>query len=163
MSCSGSPGAGLLQGDDLGTFKVQATETENSCGAGALGSIPQWDFSVELSQDAGELFWDGRAASPLVDQQFEFSLSVAVRAATAGASGTTAGCQVIREDTISGLLELEPPGAGGFTGELRYDYDRSPGADCAALTASSSGLARLPCTMRYALTGVQTRAPNKEP
>jgi len=156
LSCSAAPGEGRRLGTDLGTFGVQAEETANECGPGALGSSPRWAFDVELLRADTELFWDGRVGGDLhADLSFEIatSLSIDVRPARAGA----AGCTIARDDHISGVLS--PDAAGeltAFTGEMRFDFATTPASTCSAEDGIAAGLPRLPCHMSYALQGERT-------
>src|SRR3712207_977940 len=48
-------------GTSLGSFHVVGTMVANSCGAGALGAAPTWEFDVDLAREQGVLFWDNGA------------------------------------------------------------------------------------------------------
>jgi hypothetical protein len=159
LSCSAAPGEGRRLGTDLGTFSVAAEETANDCGAGVLGSSPQWAFDVELLRADTELFWDGRVGGDVhADLSFEVaaSLSIDIRPARAGA----AGCAIARDDHISGVFTPDAAGAlTAFTGEMRFDFAATPASACSAEDGAVAGLPRLPCHMSYALDGARTRAP----
>src|SRR5688500_17208938 len=77
-ACSGPPGAGRQLGEDLGGYRVAATEVSNGCGAGALGSRASFDFEIDLSRESAELFW-GRQASGPIDGQLGFEFLATVR------------------------------------------------------------------------------------
>src|SRR5690606_22347088 len=84
LGCSGPPSAGRTLGADLGTFSVDAAQGENDCGAGALGSQPEFVFDVELARADTELFWDGRVGGrlgPALDFEFAANVSVELRPA----------------------------------------------------------------------------------
>lgn len=160
LACSGPPGAGLLRGDDQGTFEVDAVQVDSSCGEGALGSAPQWQFEVDLSASPTELFWDGRASSRLDDSKFQLSIRGPVAQSRAAATPTDS-CTIARIDTISGVLELETDSIVGLVAQLRYGYAPTPSSRCGPGAAAEAGLAQLPCTMLYDLTAKRVRAPGE--
>src|SRR5262245_8302572 len=44
-------------GDALGMFRADASLLQSTCGDGALGSTPTWQFDVKLSRGQGVLYW----------------------------------------------------------------------------------------------------------
>lgn len=158
-ACSGPPGAGRQLGDDLGTFTVAATEANNSCGRGALGSSPEFSFDVELSRDASELFWDGRVGGR-IDASLEFVFAATVEVPSRQARPADPGCTLIRSDQITGLLEADASGTVlGFTGTLEFAFATDPASRCTAEDELRAGLPRLPCGFGYTLEAERTRAP----
>jgi hypothetical protein len=159
LACSGPPGAGRTLGTDLGTFGVEATRGTSECGPGALGSTARFAFDVELSLADTELFWDGRVGGrigPELDFEFVASSSFELRRAR----GADAGCTIVREDLVSGVLEADASGAlTAFSGEMRFDFAASAGSACTGEEQEQAELPRLPCRMSYELTGQRTRAP----
>jgi hypothetical protein len=163
FACSGPPGAGRKLGDDLGTFHVVATETQNSCGPGSLGSSETFEFDIELSRHASELFWDGQVGGTILaslDFELAAEVSVTLRAARAG----NGGCAIDRADRVEGVLTEDASGdLIGFTGSLRYGFAADPSSECSLEDELDSGLSRLPCSMRYALSAARTRTPEVSP
>jgi len=144
-------------GDDLGTFRVEANEENNSCGAGALGSQPAFDFDVELSSDTREIFWNNQTSGSL-DQENRFDLraSVMVEGETLGTQPT---CVIERRDRIWGTLSDSETGIDGFTGTMTYDFRTAFEAICDEFDREQAGVPVLPCQLRYELEGERTRAP----
>jgi hypothetical protein len=158
-ACSGPPSAGRQLGDDLGTFHVEASESHNTCGAGTLGMLPRFGFDVQLSRADSELFWDARIGGK-IDPALEFELSARVSVSFRMPRGRAPGCAVRRDDHISGRLRADGEGAiTGFTGVMQYDFAPEPPSDCTLEDQLTAGLATLPCSMSYGLTGDRTRLP----
>ena len=159
-ACSGPPGAGLLRGEDLGDFRIDASQQSNDCGAGALGEAQEFDFQVQLSSLPPEFFWDARAAGRLSGD--DFSVETRLRVTVREARGETAGCSVSRLDTITGTLERDDEGAVvALSGAMTYAFGSGPAAECSAADIVEAGLERLPCAMSYALAGLRSRAPER--
>lgn len=160
----GAPGCSALNGQDgrdlgadLGTFRVAANEANNSCGPGALGSEPSFDFDVELSSDALEIFWNNQNAGTL-DQRNRFDLRASV-VVEGEALGTQPTCRIERRDRIWGTLRESDTGIDGFTGTMTYDFRAAFEAICDDFDREQAGVPVLPCQMRYELEGERTRVP----
>lgn len=161
-ACSGPPGAGRELGDDLGGFQVRASETTNDCGAGALDARPSFDFQIDLAREQRELFW-GRQGSALLDAALRFELVDNVRVELAPPQGREPGCSVGRADRIAGTLTPDASGEiVGFSARLEHTFEVIPGEQCSLDHRLDAGLALLPCTMAYDLTGERSRAPELE-
>ncbi|HSO00764.1 MAG TPA: hypothetical protein VLS89_20870, partial [Candidatus Nanopelagicales bacterium] len=68
-------------GEALGTFHVAGTRTSNTCGEGALGSTPTWEFDVQLAREDGILSWDNGATiviGALAEDGVTFSIEATV-------------------------------------------------------------------------------------
>jgi hypothetical protein len=156
--CGGPPGGGRQLGEALGTFHVEASETQNSCGSGALGSAGSFEFDVALSRAATELFWDGRVGGHIEPSlQFSFSADVLVVVRPPGPGG---GCSMRRTDGIQGVLEDDGAGGvGAFTGQLDYAFAVDASTDCGADDLIAQGLSHLPCDMQYELRGERAPEP----
>jgi hypothetical protein len=158
-ACSGPPGAGRQRGDDLGGFRVQASELSNGCGAGALGSRARFEFEIDLSREYSEIFW-GRAASGALDAAlgFEFAARVSVPVSEPSALGK--GCVIGRADRIVGALEADASGEVlGFSAQMLHTFDEEPSSACSLDDRIAAGLPRLPCEMAYALSAERYREP----
>jgi len=159
VGCSAAPGDGRALGTDLGTFSVQAAQDLNECGPGALGESARLAFDVELARADAELFWDGRVGGRIgADLGFELEASVSVELRPA--RGEDAGCTILRDDLISGVLSADAAGEiTAFSGEMRFDFAALADSACTAEEQDQAELPRLPCRMRYALSAQRTRAP----
>lgn len=146
-SCSGPPGAGLLRGEPLGRFAVQATQSQGDCDATALGAPASFQFEVELSRQASEIFWDGRASGSL-SASGEFAVSTQVRRQL-----EEGRCQLLRDDAMSGVLFPDVSGYAGFEGTMTYSFSGAGEDECIAVARAAASLPPLPCTLQYALLG----------
>lgn len=159
-ACSAPPGSGRELGSDLGTFHVAASETENSCGKGSLGSTERFEFDVELARADSQLFWDGRVGGH-VGSGLDFEVSALIAVPLRAAEALDPGCTVSRSDHIEGILGATASGnITDFEGELRYDFAADKALACRIDDLLSVGLTQLPCGMHYALRGERSRAPD---
>ena len=155
---------GRVPGEPLGTFHVTAALEASSCGPGALGSTPSWEFDVKLSRDGSRLFWLNGAAPVAghVDpdgRSFGFETTVTIEVEPARADRP--GCLVERVDRAAGTLEATGSEVTGFEGTLEYAYSVASDADCSSLVGVKGGFAGLPCSLGYAMAATQTeRAPD---
>jgi len=160
VACSGPPGAGRQLGDDLGGYRVAATEVSNGCGAGALGSQPSFGFDIDLSRESTQLFW-GREASGPIDAQLGFEFSALVRVPIVQPSARHPGCAIGRADRISGTLHADRSGeVVGFSARMSHSFQPAADTSCSLDDRISAGLPRLPCEMAYALEAERTREPD---
>jgi hypothetical protein len=160
-ACSGPPAAGRSLGDDLGTFGVAATETENTCGPGALGSTERFDFEVDLSRAHSELFWN-EAVAGRIDGSLAFELRAAVRVELRPATASDPGCVIDRADEIAGVLEEQSSqGVTGFAAVMSYAFESRTADGCADGVLEESGLPVLPCRLGYTLAARRLRAPEQ--
>jgi hypothetical protein len=160
-ACSGPPGAGRSLGDDLGTFGVVATETENTCGPGALGSSERFDFEVDLSRAHSELFWNG-AVGGRIDSSLAFELRAAVRVELRPATPSDPGCVIDRTDEIAGVLEEQASqGVTGFAAVMSYAFASESAEGCTEGVPQESGLPVLPCRLDYMLAARRLRVPEQ--
>jgi len=148
---------GRVPGEPLGTFHVTAALEASSCGPGALGSTPSWEFDVKLSRDGSRLFWLNGAApveGHVDGQSFGFSTTVNVEVEPARTGRP--GCLIERMDSAAGTLEVTKGQVTGFDGTLDYAYSATTGSDCSSLLGVSGGFAALPCSLGYAMAAEQT-------
>ena len=145
-------------GTDLGAFQVQGTLAANTCGEGALGELPAWQFSVHLSRGSGVLYWNnGQAVIPGTlaadGVSFRFDTSVVVDVRPPDQVGLPP-CSLARADHAQGTLDSASSVVGAFTGELSYAFSPTAGSQCDDVTAGPAAIvAALPCAMRYELAG----------
>jgi hypothetical protein len=153
---------GRVPGEPLGTFHVTAALDASSCGPGALGSTPSWEFDVKLSRDGSRLFWLNGAA-PVAGhlepdgRSFGFETTVTVEVDTARADRP--GCVVERVDRAAGTLDASGGEVIGFDGTLEYAYSAASDSDCSPLVGVTGGFAALPCSLGYAMAAEQTEGP----
>jgi hypothetical protein len=158
-ACSAEPGRGRALGADLGTFGVEASQSESDCGPGALGAMREVSFDVELARADTELFWDGRVGGH-IGTDLAFDVAASARFQLRPAAAADPGCAVTREDSISGVLAADATGAiTAFTAEMLFELAAEPDAACTARELAEADLPNLPCSMLYALEGQRTRAP----
>jgi hypothetical protein len=146
-------------GDFIGSFRVDAARKVNSCGEGALGSMPKWSFDVRLSRGEGELFWDnGVEVVPGTlepdDKTFSFDSGIIVDMRDASSPPDLPPCSLARADHASGVIAADD---ATFTGELSYAFAPTQGSDCTDLVAGAAPIfAALPCGMSYTLSATRT-------
>ncbi len=149
-------------GTDLGTFRVDATRTANTCGDSALGGAPAtWSFELRLRRDEGAMYWDNGVevipgALGADGQSFSFDTGIVVDMRAEGSVGLPP-CSIARHDRASGTLDAEDD---AFTGSLAYDFAATQGSDCTDLvTSEMPSFAALPCSMKYDLEAKRSVAP----
>jgi hypothetical protein len=158
LGCGAPPGEGRRLGADLGTFSVDAERGANTCGPNALGNPSQFAFDVELARADTELFWDGSGGR--LGAGLDFELGASVRAELRAARGEDAGCTVVRDDRIAGVLAADDSGAiTSFTGEMDFAFAATPDSTCTLEEREAADLPQLPCRMSYTLGGRRTRVP----
>lgn len=147
-------------GEPLGSFHVVAKLESSTCGDGALGSRPSWEFDVRLSRDADELLWNnGReyiSGAVASDGAFRIDSRTVTDMRTGDEVPRLPACTVERADAVTGTLS-DPVDPAGFKGALSYAYAPSAGSDCVDLVSGEGRIfAALPCSMRYRLTATRT-------
>jgi hypothetical protein len=153
VSCSGNP----LPGSPLGTYKVVAKQTANTCG---LGAPDPWIFSVQLSRKDSTLYWSWMDGSPMMSGPLDAQAQATLRTSRTGnVDGSDAGalgpCTLKREDDLEILLgQGDPPSA--FSGTVGYSFSVPSGSDCRDQLSSAGGpYQALPCTVSYRATATQ--------
>jgi len=147
-----------LPGQSMGTYRVQATLTSNSCGPGAFGALDAWEFEVKLAREGSVIYWNN--GTELVEGSLAadgraFSFSDQLTMPLSERKGAQAGCTMFRQDTASGTLDsADADKVTGFTGSLTYGYDQEKGSDCSAVLAQA-GAAQLPCKLDYTITATR--------
>lgn len=148
-------------GDALGTFHVTAKETQNSCGAGALGATATWEFDVKLAWGEGQIFWNsgGEIVVGALSEDrrsFEIATSVLMDMRTEEDAGKPP-CSILRTDVAKGTLETSGESVSSFGGTLSYAFDPTADSDCTDLLGPETPvLAALPCSMTYGFTAPRT-------
>jgi hypothetical protein len=142
-----------IQGTLLGTYQVQGTLVESTCGPSAFGSTDKWNFSIKLSRDGSKLYWYNGSdiVEGAVDSDGQsFAFSTAVKGVVSDAAKGKKGCTLTRSDGLSGKLSGSGVEITGFTGKMIYQFAQTVDSDCAEAIASE-GVIALPCTITYSL------------
>lgn len=152
-------------GTDLGSFVVTATNTANSCGAGALGEQSSWQFNVNLSRDTagGILYWNnGQAAINGTlssdGETFTFDTQVIQNMRDPNVVGPPP-CSIARADHAEGKLDTATGAVNSFSGTLSYQFAPTSGSNCDDLVDSDTPLVlQFPCGFSYSMTGTSAAA-----
>lgn len=170
---SGAHGGGATPGErDMGIYQVQAAQTLASCGQGALGAPPAYDFLVEISRTHGTLFWhsgDSYTAGTMDDDGFfrlETSTSTNMRDEM---QGWMPPCSIRRVDAADARFD-NPRAPRSFSGKMTYSFTPEPGSDCIDLVTGEGAapdsvplFATLPCQIGYDLDADRTDLAVEEP
>jgi hypothetical protein len=161
----GKAGDAKIPGDPLGSYHVVADLQGSTCGEGALGSKPRWEFDVKLSRQGSYLYWlNGREAiSGTIASDgasFQFATRIKVEASEAGKG--RAGCTIWRDDSAAGKFAGQGTEVPGFTGSLSFAYAPEANSDCSEWLGVSGGFVGLPCQMSYGIQATRTAVPNSK-
>jgi hypothetical protein len=149
-----------MPGTELGTFKVEATPTSNTCGA-AMAAPSTWSFDVDLSRDSDLLYWrqNDKLASGPIGTDNTAKIESEVTSVVVAASPGVAECRMTRVDTVTVTL----PASGDVTsvsGTIAFAISAVAGSDCASQLAASGGTYdAIPCTTDLTFTASRTKAP----
>jgi hypothetical protein len=143
-----------IQDTLLGTYQVQGTMVQSTCGPSAFGSTDPWNFSVKLSRDGSNLYWytGDDAVEGAIDsdgQSFSFATTVNGVISNAGTGGKK-GCTMVRDDGLAGKLAGSGDAISGFTGSMTYQFSQTSDSDCSNAIAQE-GATALPCSISYSL------------
>lgn len=157
LACTGTDR--YRPGTSLGTFRIDATLTAESCGP-QDGFPNPWTFNVDLSEDPGILYWiqGGAPVEAPITADGHATLQSSGSYPVTAATPKFAGCTLVRSDVFAAAL----PATGevtSFTGTLAYTYSVEDGSDCASMIGVQGGFANLPCEIHYDVTGTRTVAP----
>jgi hypothetical protein len=135
-------GCGELPGQVVGTYKIEMTLDENTCGALAVNSLDGHRYAVELRADGERGFWRIPGQPPLegtyVPPAFHFEYSSIV--ASSDADAGPYGCQLRQSEVLEGSILLSgTPGADG--GDETEALDAGADADAAESAALDAGAA----------------------
>jgi hypothetical protein len=144
-----------MPGTQLGTYKVVAQSTTNTCG---LNAPNPWTFDAQLSREGSTLYWSWMDGSPLasgtIDGNAHATIDDTQSANVDGTDASLGPCSMSRQDR----LEIAVPTTAGapFSGTLAYAFSVSAGSDCSdQLTAGGGQYDTLPCTLTYSISGKQ--------
>lgn len=157
LACTGTDR--YRPGTSLGTFRIDATLTAETCGP-QEGFPNPWTFGVDLSRDPGILYWiqGGAPVQAPITNEGHASLRSSGTYPIRAAGPKVAGCTLVREDVLDAVL----PTTGevkSLTGKLAYRYSVEEGSDCAGVLGVQGGFSALPCEIHYDVTGTRTVAP----
>lgn len=146
-------------GDFIGLFSVDAHQSANTCGNGALDSPMDWNFDVRLSREIGIIYWNNGAEYVQGELEsdkhsFTFDAQVVVDMRDQNSPAWLPPCSVTRHDRSNGRLAEDD---ATFTGTLTYDFAPTTDSDCSDLVTSTPQVfAVLPCAMTYMLDAKRT-------
>ncbi|MEZ4232101.1 MAG: hypothetical protein R3B89_23190 [Polyangiaceae bacterium] len=162
--CDFGEGDAKVPGENLGTFHIVARMQSSTCGPGALGSQDVWEFDVQMSRDAGQVFWlngeepvSGSLAADGVSFAFDTSAQIQLIEPGPGVPG----CAVVRTDRASGQLDSSEE-VLGFSGRLGYGFVPAAGSDCTQALGVEGGFYALPCEIQYEMSATRTEAPPED-
>ena len=150
-ACSATP----LPGKQLGTFKVTAQTSTNSCGGGLAAPSP-WTFDVQMSESDSLLYWSWMDGSPPLSGTLTAQSTAHVTNNTSvNVDATDAGggpCTMERNDDLEITLGSDSP-PSSFAATITYTFAAASGSDCSDQLASAGGsYAAVPCTLEYSAT-----------
>jgi hypothetical protein len=149
-------------------FEITSDLESNTCGANALPLPDGLSYKVQLKTDPPKATWKVvPKGAPITgkydeaDESFVFTASQTLSLGDIDAG--TAGCTVIREETLEGTLALAEADAGSdagdddddppLVGEHRIDFRADPNGTCRNANGPLGVFERLPCEARYSITG----------
>lgn len=167
-----------LPGDVVGTFQVSMKLVENTCGAGAVHSLDGKRYAVELRKEDDEAYWRIPGQTPLGGKYeapnftFEYSSIVAKETNDAG----TKSCSLVQTELLRGRIDTDPADASvpeeaqedAAASDAEAPVEETPsalkaehtmtisalsGSDCTIAMAPQGSFEKLPCVLRYELTG----------
>jgi hypothetical protein len=147
-----------IPGELLGTYAVEGSLIQSSCGEGALGSAERWDFDVKLSRFHEDLYWiNGREVIPggLSSDGVTFSFSTRVEGEVAPKRRGRAACVLSRSDSAKGTLSSNTLDVEGFEATLTFAYSAVEGSDCEGWVGTPEAVVTLPCAISYDLAGTR--------
>lgn len=158
------------EGDEVGTYQVQASLTDNQCGEGHPAPAAL-DFVVDLAHLPGSTrgYWklpDGPQLEGELERGagFRFVSSSDAVAIEPDPNTGAPGCSVTRTEIVEGTLEAgedaapdagpDAPGEERLVGTTTVRITAVPGGDCTALLSVYGGpFPTLPCDLEYDLAG----------
>lgn len=148
-----------IPGDLLGTYAVEGTLLDSSCGEGALGATDPWNFDVKLSRFHEDIYWiNGRAviSGGIEPDGVTFSFSTRVEGEVVPPGRGQPGCVLSRSDRADGELSSKTLDVESFEARLTFAFSAGEGSECEEWVGSPGFVAALPCSMTYDLTGLRT-------
>jgi hypothetical protein len=178
----GASGCTKPPGDAIGTYRVEMTLTENTCGSEAVATEDGQTYKVQLRANGDRGYWRLPGQPPLEgsydDGKFEFDYSSVVANSSPDAGPF---CQLVQTEVRSGSVTLtSTQGSAADAGAdidasealPTADVDAGPalvgthvltisaasGTDCSAALPPRGAYQALPCTVSYTLSGSPTHS-----
>jgi hypothetical protein len=148
-----------IPGELLGTYAVEGSLEDSSCGEGALGSTDPWNFDVKLSRFHEDIYWiNGRAVitGGIEPDGVSFAFSTRVEGEVVPPGRGQPGCVLSRSDRADGTLSSKTLDVESFEARLTFAFSAGEGSLCEEWLGSPGFVAALPCSMTYDLTGLRT-------
>jgi hypothetical protein len=158
----GKAGDAKIPGDPLGSYHVVGELQDSTCGEGALGSTPRWEFDVRLSRQDSYLYWlNGKEAisGTIGSDGLSFQFATRIKVQASEAARGRLGCTIWRGDSAAGKFAGQGTDVPSFTGNLTFAYQPEANSDCSEWVGVSGGFAGLPCQMTYAMEATRSVAP----
>lgn len=162
-------GCGELPGEVVGTYRITNTLEENTCGEHAVYRLDMKRYSAQLRSEGTIGYWRVPGQTPLrgkydaPDFRFEYGSIVAMGDPDAGPRR----CRLLQREVLTGSVKVETgdetdEGEGeeeepSLEGEHELTISAEPGSDCQSALAPAGAFEELPCKVRYALRGVDTK------
>ena len=146
-----------MPGTLLGTYAVNGTLTNSTCGPSAFGSSEKWDFSVKLSRESSKLYWYNGSeviTGTIGSDGKSFTFTTTVTGKVNDAMKGQKGCAMTRSDALVGALQGAGDEVTGFTGAMTYRFGQTTDSDCTEAVAEE-GVVAFPCDMTYSLTAAR--------
>lgn len=151
VGCSDNPMPGTL----LGTYKVTAQSTSNTCG---LDAPDPWAFDVQVSLQGDTVYWswlDGSALLSGTESGSSASLTSEIEADVDATDAGPGPCTMMRTDTIDVTMAAGAQPAS-FTGTIGYAFSTVAGSNCGdQLTSAGGQYDAIPCSIAYTMTAAR--------
>jgi hypothetical protein len=149
-----------MPGTQLGTFKMTATPTSNTCGA-AMAAPAEWTFDFELSKDADLVYWrqNGKLVSGPIGANRTAKIETEVTSVVVASGPGVVGCVMKRADTVTVVLPSDTDVAS-VSGTISMAISMVDGSDCQTQLAVYGGTYdAIPCTVDLSYTATRIKAP----
>ena len=148
-----------VPGNYIGTFEVNATLTDSTCGQGTLAAPGSTDFEVQFSKDKDCFYWTTGTDSvcgTLSSNDTTFAITTESATTVSEPTANHPGCVIWRQDVANGTWQANTDGDAfrAFSGSMSFAYAPGVGSQCSDILASI-GVAVLPCVSRYAISGTR--------
>jgi hypothetical protein len=149
-----------MPGTPLGTFKMNATPTSNTCGA-AMAAPSTWTFDFELSKDADLVYWrqNGKLVSGAIGANRTAKIETEVTSVVVASGPGVVGCVMKRADTVTVTLPSDAD-VTSVSGTISMAVSMVEGSDCQTqLVVYGGTYDAIPCTVELSYTAARTKAP----
>jgi len=145
-----------IPGELVGAYQITMRIDDNGCGMGALPLPDGHRYAAELRAEGERGYWRVPRAAPMDgrydedERSFRFSYATALELGNADAG--TAGCRVLREETLTGEIDARRE-EDTLLGEHVISFRTDPSGRCADVRGPLGPFVALPCEARYAVEG----------